>query len=432
MGIQTPEAPGDHPQSTPGSPSVESDEMTTNSHVSAILNEDQDLSDGQTDITEDPNSDTNEPNGNHEAQGANGVSSQNTKTKTGKRKLTSPTGRTPPSKKDSQSKTVKLLNSLIERVNDICKALGTVPDSSEQLFQLREEVHSNFSSLNRRQEEQFRRHERLSNDIQSMSSRIDTITNEFVDVKFETKAIKSSLNENGARLEASMSNQSNKLESAAGALLSQGAKIGEIDSAVKNQIEKFNSTAEEISNMQEQLEYLRETVDGNTESIHQNLFVNSRPQAQGPIITPDGTLSQTPQIVIHQSQEPAIPSVDENRIIRRTLADIVSNRNGTKVLKKPEGSRATNREDLSWAEQVEEEERSRISSARPNVYAGPLHATDTGLNLRNNQGNVPQNDIMGHHTQLPPQQGAQSGNRDPPGPPPTISNKTRRSWQCQL
>ena len=59
MGIQMPEAPGDRPQSTPGSPSVESDDLTTNSHESAILNED--LSDGQTDITEDLNSDTNEP-----------------------------------------------------------------------------------------------------------------------------------------------------------------------------------------------------------------------------------------------------------------------------------------------------------------------------------------------------------------------------------
>ena len=110
-----------------------------------------------------------------------------------------------------------------------------------------------------------------------MSGRIEIITNELTDVKFENKAIKSSLNENGARLEASMSNQSNKLESAAEALMNQGAKIGEIDSAVKNQTEKFDSTAEEISNMQEQLEYLRETVDKNTESIHQNLFVNSRP-----------------------------------------------------------------------------------------------------------------------------------------------------------
>ena len=49
-------------------------DLTTNSHESAILNED--LSDGQTDITEDVNSDINVPTGIHEAQGANGESSQ--------------------------------------------------------------------------------------------------------------------------------------------------------------------------------------------------------------------------------------------------------------------------------------------------------------------------------------------------------------------
>ena len=122
-----PEDPGDHPRTTPSSPSVESDDLKTN-HESAILAED--LSDGQTEIMEEVNSDINEPNGIQVAQGASGVSPQQktlSKSKTKKRKQSSPTGKTPPGKKDNQSKTVKLLNNLIESVN----GMGTCLQQSQ-------------------------------------------------------------------------------------------------------------------------------------------------------------------------------------------------------------------------------------------------------------------------------------------------------------
>ena len=117
-----------------------------------------------TDISEEVNSATNEPAGTNEARGANGVSAQNStltkntakkaKSNTGqKRKLGSPTGKTPPRKKDNQSQTIKLLTELIESVNNMGLARE---DSTDQIFQLRQEFHS----LNRR-------HELMSNEIQN-------------------------------------------------------------------------------------------------------------------------------------------------------------------------------------------------------------------------------------------------------------------------
>jgi len=196
---------------------------------------------------------------------------------------------------------------------------------------------------------------------------------------------------------------------------------------VKNQTEKFDSTADEISNMQEQLEYLRETVDKNTESIHRNLFVNSRPQTSGPTINP--------QVIIHQPQEPVnlatdgAPTTDGARALTNRGRDDSTNDKEKEAPKKPEDSRASYGAGMSWVELVEEEERNLS-------LAGQLSATNTNQNLRGSQENQEtQSGTMGHHPTALPKQGTQNQNiRDTTGPPPPFpaSQDVRASTNASL